>query len=91
MGAEYTFTRFEKACEKYPHNTAIVFLGDRFTYRGLKDKVDRFATGLAANGIKKGDRIVLYLSNSVQLVIAFLAAQENWSRDSLGVTDLHVP
>jgi long-chain acyl-CoA synthetase len=73
---EYTFTRFEQACAKFPDNTAIIFLGDKFSYRDLKDKVDRFATGLTGLGIKKGDRIVIYLSNSVQFVIAFLAAQK---------------
>ncbi|MDQ7783434.1 MAG: AMP-binding protein, partial [Desulfomonilaceae bacterium] len=76
MGAEFTFTRFEKACEKYPNHTAIIFLGDKFSYRNLKNKVDRFATGLAGLGVKKGDRIVVYLSNSVQLIIAVLAAQK---------------
>ncbi|MFH0821247.1 MAG: AMP-binding protein [Pseudomonadota bacterium] len=76
MDQEYTFTRFEQACGKYPDNTAIVFLGDKFSYRDLKDKIDRFASGLAELGVKKGDRIVVYLSNSVQFVIAFLAAQK---------------
>jgi long-chain acyl-CoA synthetase len=76
MEREYTFTRFEQACEKYADQTAIVFLGDRFTYADLKDKVDRFATGLTELGITKGDRILVYLSNCVQLVIAFLAAQK---------------
>ena len=32
MQPEYTFTRFEEACTKYPHNTAIVFLGDKFLF-----------------------------------------------------------
>ena len=76
MVPEYTFTRFEMACEKFPDNTAVVFLGDRFSYRRLKEMVDRFATGLTALGIGKGDRILIYLSNSVQYVIAFLAAQK---------------
>lgn len=76
MQPEYTFTRFEQACAKFPDNTAIVFLGDKFSYRNLKDKVDRFATGLAQLGVKKGDRVLVYLSNSVQFVIAFLAAQK---------------
>lgn len=76
MGTELTFTRFEEACVTYPDNTAIVFLGDKFTYRELKDKVDRFATALTGLGIKKGDRLIVYLSNSVQLIIAFLAAQK---------------
>jgi long-chain acyl-CoA synthetase len=73
---EYTFTRFEQACAKYPANIAIVFLGEEFSYRNLKDKVDRFATGLTKLGMKKGDRVLVYLSNSVQFIIAFLAAQK---------------
>lgn len=76
MEQEHTFTRFEKACTAFPDNTAIVFLGDKFSYRELKNMVDSFATGLAELGIKKGDRILVYLSNSLQLVIAFLAAQK---------------
>lgn len=76
MQPELTYTRFEIACSKYPDNVAVIFLGDKFSFRDLKDKVDRFASGLAGLGIKKGDRIVLYLSNCVQLVIAFLAAQK---------------
>ena len=76
MQPELTFTRFEQACSKYPNNTAIVFLGERITFRGLKNKVDRFACGLTGLGVKKGDRIVIYLANCVQLVIAFLASQK---------------
>ena len=76
MGAEYTFTRFEKAAEEFPNRTAVIFLGQKFSFKRLKYKVDQFATGLAGLGIGKGDRIILYLSNSVQLVIAFLAAQK---------------
>lgn len=76
MEPEYTFTRFERACEKFPNNTAVVFLGDRFSYRRLKEMVDRFATGLTDLGVGKGDRILIYLSNSLQYVIAFLAAQK---------------
>lgn len=76
MQPEYTFTRFEQACAKYPDNIAIIFLGDKFSYRKLKDMVDRFATGLTKIGVKKGDRVLVYLSNSVQFIIAFLAAQK---------------
>ncbi len=76
MELEYTFTRFEKAARMYPDNTAIVFLGDKLSFAELKETVDRFATGLAGLGVKKGDRILLYLTNCVQLVVAFLAAQK---------------
>ncbi len=76
MQPEYTFTRFEKACEQYPENVAVVFLGDKFTFRSLKDHVDRFAGGLHQLGVRKGDRILIYLTNSIQLIITFLAAQK---------------
>ncbi|MEW6137240.1 MAG: AMP-binding protein [Thermodesulfobacteriota bacterium] len=76
MQQETTLTRFEQACAKYPNNKAVIFLGDAFTYRELKDRVDRFATGLAGLGIRKGDRVLVYLSNSIQFVVAFLAAQK---------------
>ncbi len=76
METELTFSRFEKAVEKYPRHTALVFLGQRFSFAKLKELSDRFATGLSRLGIRKGDRVMLYLSNSVQLVVAFLAAQK---------------
>lgn len=76
MAQELTFTRFEASCEKYPNNIAVIFLGEKFTYKKLRNMVDRFATGLDGLGYKKGDRIILYLSNCVQYVIAFLAAQK---------------
>ncbi|MFH1034082.1 MAG: AMP-binding protein [Pseudomonadota bacterium] len=76
MEAECTFTRFERAAAKYPERTAIVFLGDRFSYRRLQNMVARFAGGLAASGVGKGDRVVLYLNNTPQFVIAFLAIQK---------------
>lgn len=76
MPKELTFTRFEASCKEYPDNTAVIFLGEKFSYKKLHDMIDRFATGLAELGFKKGDRIILYLSNCVQYVIAFLAAQK---------------
>ncbi|MFC1836219.1 class I adenylate-forming enzyme family protein [Thermodesulfobacteriota bacterium] len=76
MEQELAFTRFEQACAKHSKNTAIVFLGEKFSYADLKDKVDRFATSLNGLGIKKGDRVLIYLTNCVQLVIGYLAAQK---------------
>jgi long-chain acyl-CoA synthetase len=73
--AECTFTRFEQAAAKHAQRTALIFLGDRITYRRLHDLVQRFAGGLASLGIGKGDRVVLYLNNTPQFVIAFLAIQ----------------
>lgn len=76
MQDELTFTRFEETCQRVPHNTALIFLGDRFSFAQLKDMIDRFATGLHGLGVRKGDRVLIYLSNCVQFVVAFMAAQK---------------
>jgi long-chain acyl-CoA synthetase len=73
---ELTFTRFDRMCEKYPDQSAIIYLGERFSYSRLKDLIDRFATSLAQLGVGKGDKVMLYISNSVQWVISFFAIQK---------------
>lgn len=72
---EYTFTRFFKAAEKYPHRTALVFLGTSFSFRQLRQMVERFAAALSSLGVGHQDRVMLYLTNSPQWVIANFAIQ----------------
>src|SRR4030065_2003102 len=82
---ELTFTRFFRMCEKYPDRAAIIYLGETFTYRRLKDLIDRFAPSLTQLEVKKGDKVMLYISNSVQWVIAFFAIQK------IGATVVPIP
>ncbi|MES2740159.1 MAG: acetate--CoA ligase [Pseudomonadota bacterium] len=58
--------------------TAIIFEGDdgqssRVSYRELHEQVCKMANGLISLGIKKGDRVVIYMSMSVQGVAAMQA------------------
>lgn len=73
MKEEYIFTRFEEICEKYPDRPALIFLGEPFSYARLRDLIDRLAKALSQQGVKKGDRVMIYLSNSPQWVISFFA------------------
>jgi acyl-CoA synthetase (AMP-forming)/AMP-acid ligase II len=41
------------------------------TYAELNEAVDRFANGLIARGIRKGDRVALFMQNCPQFVIGF--------------------
>ena len=82
---ELTFTRFFRMCEKYPDRPAIIYLGETFTYHRLKNLIDRFATSLTQLGIRKGDKVMLYISNSAQWVIAFFSIQK------IGATVVPVP
>ena len=73
---ELTFTRFDRMCEQYPEKTAIIYLGTRFSYARLKELSERFAGALSDMGVRKCDRVMLYISNSIQWVISFLAIQK---------------
>ncbi len=45
----------------------------RLTYRELYEKVNQFANALKAQGIQKGDRVILYMPMIPELTIAVLA------------------
>ena len=45
----------------------------KFTYKELKDKVSKFAGALDNQGIKKGDRVVIYMPMVPEAVVAMLA------------------
>jgi long-chain acyl-CoA synthetase len=64
----------DDAASSFPTNTALAFLGNKQTYKQLKDEVDRFATALAGLGVGKGDRVAIVLPNCPQNVITFFAA-----------------
>ncbi|KPF43557.1 AMP-dependent synthetase [beta proteobacterium AAP51] len=58
--------------------TALIFEADdgaatRVSYRELLAKVCQFANALKARGVKKGDRVVIYMSMSVEGVAAMQA------------------
>ena len=65
---------FDEITSKYSDKTAIIFYGNKISFRKLREDVDRFATALYELGIKKGDKIALYLLNSPQFVIAYFGA-----------------
>jgi len=64
----------DQLADKYAKNTALIFYGKKISYGRLKELIHRFATGLADQGVKKGDTVALYLLNCPQYVIAYFAA-----------------
>jgi long-chain acyl-CoA synthetase len=70
---ECTFTRFDRTCEKAPDNTALYYLGERFSYRRLQALVDGFAAGLVRIGVKPHDCVMVYIPNCPQWIIANFA------------------
>jgi acyl-CoA synthetase (AMP-forming)/AMP-acid ligase II len=66
----------EKAAVESPDKVAIVDGDARITYSELNARAEALAVGLAKMGFKKGDRIAIYMKNSLELVAAFYALQK---------------
>lgn len=64
-----------RAAARTPNKTAIIFQHHKITYSQLNEGVNRVANGLATLGVKKGDRVALYMHNLPQFIEAFYGAQ----------------
>jgi long-chain acyl-CoA synthetase len=70
------YATFAETAKQRKNHTALVYLGTRFTYQRLKDMADRFAAALDDTGLKAGQKIVIYIPNSIQWVVAWLGIQK---------------
>lgn len=73
---EEVITSFERVAENRPGNTAIVYLGEKFSYAELKELIYRFANALYELGVRDNDKVMLYLGNCPQWVVAYYAIQK---------------
>jgi long-chain acyl-CoA synthetase len=72
-------TLLKQSAAKYPEHPAIIFggaVGSRvldkpMSYRELDAAVDKFAVSLQKLGVKKGDRVAIFMPNCPQFVIAY--------------------
>ena len=62
-----------QAAQKYPKQTATIFMGARLNYQQLYHKVQHLAGALHQLGIEKGDRVGIILPNCPQMVISYYA------------------
>ncbi len=63
---------FEETANKNRNKVAIIFEDYKMTYGQLDDYSSRFANFLQEKGLKKGDRVAIYLPNIPQFAIALL-------------------
>ncbi|BES69396.1 long-chain fatty acid--CoA ligase [Marinobacter nanhaiticus D15-8W] len=67
------FTNLAVAALRYPDHPAIIFYDRVMTYRQLLEEVEALAGYLQEKGVRKGDRVLLYMQNSPQYVIGYYA------------------
>jgi len=66
-------TYLEESAARHPDKAAIRFLGDSITFGELNAASSRLAGGLAALGLKPGDRCLVILPNSIRQVTLYYA------------------
>src|ERR1700736_6162145 len=62
------------SARRFGDKVALVAGGARMTYRELDRASDRLAGVLAARGITRGDRVIVFMDNCREAVIAIFAA-----------------
>lgn len=67
--------QFRQTAETYGNHTAVIYLGTRYSYRRLDQMSRSFAAALTKLGLGQGQRVMIYLPNSIQWVVAWLGIQ----------------
>lgn len=62
---------FENAVDRFEDHTALIFEGQRYTYRQLDALANRFAAWADARGVKIGDTVALLLPNRAEYIAAW--------------------
>ena len=70
-----TYSLLEQSTLAGGERVALIFKGQRWSYRELKEQADRLASGLAKAGIAAGDRVILFMGNRPEFIAAFFALQ----------------
>jgi len=65
------FALLEEAAKKYPDAPCTIFKGAKITFREMDAATDQLAAGLAELGVKKGDRVGIFMPNTPQFVMAY--------------------
>jgi long-chain acyl-CoA synthetase len=84
----------ELSAQRFPDKIALICGRRRLSYRDLDQQANRMAHSLVGAGVERGDRVAVYLDNSVEAVISvfailkaggvFLAVNPTIKADKLG-------
>ncbi|MDQ3004782.1 MAG: AMP-binding protein, partial [Chloroflexota bacterium] len=65
------FHFLEESAHKYPDRACTIFKGAVITFKEMNELTDRMAAALVDMGVKKGDRVGIFMPNTPQFVIAY--------------------
>jgi len=65
------FHFLEESARKYPDRACTIFKGAVMTFKEMNEISDRVAAALVDMGVKKGDRVGIFMPNTPQFVMAY--------------------
>jgi long-chain acyl-CoA synthetase len=69
--AKPLFYFLEESARKYPNRACTVFKGAEISYKEMNDLTDRVAAAITDLGVKKGDRVGIFMPNTPQFVMVY--------------------
>jgi malonyl-CoA/methylmalonyl-CoA synthetase len=63
---------FVRNVEREPEKLCLRFEGEEISYQGMRERAEGFGAGLAAWGLRPGERVALFLGNHPDLLAAYL-------------------
>ncbi|EME38278.1 hypothetical protein DOTSEDRAFT_75742 [Dothistroma septosporum NZE10] len=63
----------DEACARYPQNRAIWTRNGEWTFQQFRDETVRYAQWMLQQGIRPGDLVAMYLTNSAEYLMIFFA------------------
>ncbi len=63
----------EDKAKEHPDKEAIIFEGQRITYKELDEKAERLAHFLTKRGVERGDKVSIWLPNIPEWIVAWFA------------------
>src|SRR3712207_6608879 len=60
----------EETARRVPDKTALVCEGARLSYGEIDAAANRLANALISFGVQRGDRVIIFLDNSVEAVVS---------------------
>lgn len=58
---------------KYPNDVSLTYFGRKITYKTIFENVEKVKKAFIANGVKKGDKVIMFTSATPELIYATLA------------------
>ncbi len=65
------FHFLEESARKYPNQPCTIFKGEAISFREMDAITDKLAAALAGLGVKKGDRVGIFIPNTPQFVMVY--------------------